>query len=129
MPKKRPDAEKLVPVDAAQIKRVQPKDGTTFTYANHIEVGNTALDVRILFGEILGVSRENNQTMLTIQERVQVTIGWIQAKLLSRLLTELVSRYEQSNGPIKLDIKAIRTDDVDPLIGTQRVGIDAGVGL
>jgi len=86
--------------DAQKQPEVEFQDspnGVLFTYANHAEVGRTATDIRILFCEILGVVADK----VMFQRRVQVTLPWLQAKLLARLLTSLVESYEKENGPIK----------------------------
>ena len=81
-----------------EVEFVDSPDGVLFTYANHAEVGHTATDIRILFSEILGIISER----LTFQRRVHVTLPWLQAKLLARLLTSVVEAYERANGPIQM---------------------------
>jgi len=56
----------------------------------------------MLFGEILGVKVEAGRTTVTVQERVHVTISWLQAKLLAGLLTQVIQSFEEANGPINL---------------------------
>jgi len=78
--------------------RTEPREGIQMTYANHVEVGRTAFDLRILFGEVLGAK----DGVMVVEQRMHVTLPWLQAKLLARLLTQVVENFEAANGPITL---------------------------
>jgi len=93
-----------------EVKRVEPQEGIFFAYANQIEVGHTAFDLRIAFGELLGIV----DGKLTLEQRVQVTLPWLQAKLLARLLTKVVAKFEEVNGPIKLPKMVDLSEPFDP---------------
>jgi hypothetical protein len=76
---------------------IEPPEGIAFVYANHVQVGQSAFDVRIRFGEAIRVA--NNQ--VTIEQRAHVTMTWLQVKQLCARLNRIIEAYEKENGPIK----------------------------
>lgn len=74
-----------------------PEGGMNCVYSNHVRVGYTVADLRILFGELTDVTPEK----YTITERAQVTMTWVQAKVLLDILSNHIEAYEKHNGPIK----------------------------
>ena len=79
-----------------KLEFVEPQDGVFTTYANNLQVGWTAFDVRLLFGEVVDVDEKT----VTIEQRAHVTLSWLEAKTLHSLLSGLIERYEEGNGPI-----------------------------
>jgi len=75
-----------------------PDSGLFTTYANHVQLGFTLFDVRLLFGEIVGL--EANK--ITVEQRAHVTLSWLQAKLLLVILHKALADHESRNGEIKL---------------------------
>ncbi len=71
--------------------------GMHYIYSNHVRVGYSVGDLRILFGELTDVTSEK----YTITERAQVTMTWLQAKVLLDILSNHIAAYEKHNGPIK----------------------------
>jgi hypothetical protein len=69
-----------------------------FTYANHLQIGFTHFDVRLVFGEVVDVGPDS----VSVEQRAQVTLSWGQAKLLHHTLGEVVRNYEAAQGTIKL---------------------------
>jgi hypothetical protein len=74
-----------------------PKDGMNYIYSNHLRIGYTITDIKVLFGEVTDVTDET----YTVTERTQVTMTWLQAKILTEMLSNHVATYEKYNGPIK----------------------------
>lgn len=78
------------------IDYVEPEEGRLITYSNNIVWGVTSYDVRLIFGELI----EIKDNKATVEQRVQVTMSWLQAKQLGALLHEKVTAYEAKNGAI-----------------------------
>lgn len=74
-------------------------------YSNHLQVGTTVNDLRLIFGEITDVTTES----VEITPRVSVTITFAQAKALHALVGNALKAFEDSNGPIKTVFKPIPT--------------------
>lgn len=82
---------------AKKLDIIRPKDGMATFYANHLQLGQTNFDARIVFGEITDV----DDTRIEVTQRVQVTMAWLEVKALAVILTNAVSRFEELNGPFK----------------------------
>lgn len=80
------------------IEYVEPEDGRLLVYANNHMIAVTAYDIRVLFGEVVGVTDEK----IEIEQRVQVTMTWLQAKYLMENLLQRIAAFEKLNGEIKL---------------------------
>lgn len=80
-----------------KMELVTPEGGMHYIYSNHVRVGYSVADLRILFGELTDVTPEK----YIITERAQVTMTWLQAKILLDVLSNHISAYEKHNGPIK----------------------------
>jgi len=76
----------------------EPEDGMFFTYANHLQIGFTHFDVRLVFGEVVDVE----QGSVSVEQRAQVTLSWGQAKLLQHILGDVLKNHEAAQGEIKL---------------------------
>jgi len=75
-----------------------PEGGILTTYANNIQVAWTDFDVRMLFGEVV----DTRPDKIIVEQRVQVTVSYLQAKLLLLMLSQVVARYEPAFGEIKI---------------------------
>jgi|SRR2546426_8930991 len=75
---------------------IEPKDGLMLVYANHVQISQSAFDVKLGFGEILGVEEGKAR----ILKKVSVTITWLEAKILNDLLSRVLTAYESANGPL-----------------------------
>jgi hypothetical protein len=93
---------------------IRPKDGIPCIYTNNIRIGQTVYDLRIIFGEITEVTEERFE----VTERMQVTMSWLEAKVLSEFLSSQIRIFEERNGPIKTTYaKAVNPPPVNiPLI-------------
>jgi hypothetical protein len=80
-----------------KLELIRPKDGIPCIYTNHIRIGQTVYDIRITFGEITEVTEERFE----VTERMQVTMSWLEAKILSEFLSSNIRVFEERNGPIK----------------------------
>ncbi len=85
-------------ITASKVEFVVPEDGLFVTYANNIGYGFTATDMRLIFGEVVDVSKGT----ATVEQRAHVTIAWMQAKVLHKMLGLLVAQHEQRLGEIKV---------------------------
>ena len=75
-----------------------PAHGLFTTYANNVQLGYTVYDLRLIFGELVEMTAEK----VTIEQRVQVTISWLQAKVLSELLSRSIAECEEQNGGVRM---------------------------
>lgn len=80
-----------------KLELATPKEGVVYFYSNHVRIGYTVSDLKILFGEITDVTPDK----YTVTERTQITMTWLQAKVLSEFLSNHIAAYEKHNGPIK----------------------------
>ena len=82
-----------------QVEFVIPDpDGIFTTYANNIQVGYTIFDVRFVFGEVV----ETHPEKIVVEQRAQVTISYLQAKLLNLMLAQLIAEQEARVGEIRI---------------------------
>jgi hypothetical protein len=82
----------------------EPEEGVYDVYSNFININWTPHDVRIRFGQVVPSPPQKvapNVTMV-VEERVAVTLAWAEAKFLRDLLGQLVAKYEEKNGEIKI---------------------------
>lgn|SRR5487761_4344 len=81
-----------------QIENISPADGLPLVYANNVAIGNTAFDLRMIFGEI----GDATPSKITVYQKVQVTMSWLQAKILLEFLGRYIKGYEEKNGEMFL---------------------------
>jgi hypothetical protein len=74
--------------------------GVFRTYANNVMMASTGFDVRIIFGEVIDVLPDKSKAI--VEQRAQVTMTWIEAKLIGDFLQANVKAYEELNGQLKL---------------------------
>jgi uncharacterized protein DUF3467 len=84
------------------IEYVEPDDGRLITYSNNVVWGVTSFDVRLVFGEMIELDLKENKAV--VEQRVQITMSWLQAKQLSALLHDRVQSYEAKNGVINTNM-------------------------
>src|ERR1700674_2109234 len=101
MPKEK--AERSTSAPQRKIVYIKPEGGVPCFYANHLFLGQTVFDARILFGEVTDVNDER----VEISHRVQVTMSWLETKVLGEWLVALVKDFEQKNGPIKIEFDTV----------------------
>jgi len=87
-----------------------PEGGIFTTYANNVQLGFTLFDVRMVFGEIV----EAHPDKIVVEQRAQVTISYLQAKMLLFMLGKAIADQETRVGEIKipegaLDINLTKT--------------------
>jgi hypothetical protein len=70
------------------------KDGIQYFYANNIAIGSSNFDVRLIFGEIVEATEEN----IIVEQRAQVSMGWLEAKILAEIMQANIKDYERRNG-------------------------------
>lgn len=94
--KKAEDVPPAEQPNARSMEYVKPKDGIFYTYANSSLIGWTGFDVRIVFSELTDVLPDR----YVLEQRVQVTMSWLQAKYLFTDLQAKINEYERLNGQI-----------------------------
>src|SRR5438270_12732900 len=96
---KTPRENSLVPKSSvSHIEYVQPEGGIIRVYANNVAIGTTPFDMRIIFGEVTDVGAETRK--VTIEQNVQVTMSWAEAKLVAKFIERHVQAYEKKNGTL-----------------------------
>jgi hypothetical protein len=89
-------------VETAKPRTVEYRDspdGLTRTYSNNIALAATRFDVKLIFGQVAEITAEK----AIVENRVQVTITWLEAKILADFLQANVKTFEELNGgPLKL---------------------------
>lgn len=66
-------------------------------YSNSLNVEVTFTDFKLFFGEVLEASQER----LVTEDRVVVLVAPEEARLIAKVLTEQVEKYEAAFGPIR----------------------------
>jgi hypothetical protein len=75
-----------------------PEVGLFTAYANDTKVAWTHFDIRMVFGEIVDTLVDK----IVVEQRAQITISYLQAKLLTLMLNQAVTQHEQIFGAMKL---------------------------
>ena len=73
-------------------------DGFVRIYANNIAMAGTRFDIKIIFGEVAEITADK----AVVDNRVQVTMSWLEAKLLGDFLQTNIKAFEELNGPLRL---------------------------
>ncbi len=77
-------------------KLVISKEGKQYVYCNHFGIGQSPFDVRLIFSEMTDVTDDT----IEVRERVQVTLSFEIAKIMSNMLSTQVKVIEEAHGPI-----------------------------
>jgi hypothetical protein len=80
-------------------------DGVKRIYSNYVRSNWTLFDVTVVLGQIIPRAVSGSSKGFFVEERATVTFAWPHAKVLHRLLGDLLKSYEEANGeiqPIKL---------------------------
>jgi hypothetical protein len=91
-------SDKLALEASSATEYVEPEDGMLVTYANNVNYGFTVGDLRLIFGELIDMQ----DGKATIEQRVQVTLSWVTAKVVATMLTALIGQHEKTIGPINV---------------------------
>lgn len=89
------DAE-ATPKPQKQLEYRHPESGLIRVYSNNVAMASTSFDVRILFGEVA----EINADKVIVDQNVQVTMTWLEAKILADFLRANIEAHENLNGPL-----------------------------
>ncbi len=103
MPKKPKAQVRVSAVPDRKVEFVRPASGTAYVYSNHIQIGQTAFDVRIIFGLITNVTAEK----VEVTQQAQVSLSWLEAKALKEFLSAYLAQYEKLNGELKTEFEPI----------------------
>src|SRR5580698_5930291 len=75
-----------------------PTGGLFHVYCNNIQMAGTNFDVRLILGEVAEVLPDK----VIVEQRVQVAMTWIEAKILADFLRANIEAYERLNGPMTM---------------------------
>lgn len=81
-----------------QMEYRTPTAGLPRVYSNNVQLATTSFDVRIIFGEVVDVLPEK----VVVEQNVQVTMSWAEAKIVADFLQANIKTFESLNGPIEL---------------------------
>ncbi len=73
-------------------------------YSNTMTLHGTASDVRMLFSQVVSSDRGMGAVSYEQEERVAVTLSWINAKNYRNALSRAIELYEATNGEIRTDL-------------------------
>jgi hypothetical protein len=95
------EEKKESPAADQPIPWVSVPDGVEDVYANYVQLNWTLYDVRMRFGQIIPHPQDPpERARWAVLESVAVAVPWGQAKLLRDLLSQVIQKYEEINGPI-----------------------------
>jgi hypothetical protein len=83
-----------------KIVLIRPEEGVFETYSNFVDAVWTLFDVTFRFAQIVPAPPESGRPFDAV-ENAAITVAWPEAKIISRVLTDLVRRYEATNGEIQ----------------------------
>jgi hypothetical protein len=93
-----PDTDES-PKPQKQIEYRHPPEGMIRVYCNNFAMASTSFDIRLLFGEVAEIQGDK----VIVDQNVQVTMTWLEAKMLADFLQANVKAHEELNGgPLKL---------------------------
>jgi len=75
-----------------------PQSGLPRVYCNNVQMGTTSFDMRLLFGEVAEVLPDK----IVVQQHVQVTMSWPEAKIIADFMLANIRAHEELNGAIQL---------------------------
>lgn len=75
-----------------------PAGGLFHVYSNSVQMASTGFDVKVIFGELAEIADDK----VIVDQRVQVAMTWIEAKIVAEFLRANVEAYEALNGPLTL---------------------------
>lgn len=75
-----------------------PKDGLPHVYCNNVQMASTSFDVRVIFGQAADLTDDK----VIVDQKVQVTMSWLEAKILADFLQANIKAFEDLNGPMRL---------------------------
>lgn len=91
-----------------EIRWIKSPNGVCEVYANLSHLMWSLDDVRIRLGQLIDSPETPNPGegfIAAAEERAAVTISWRGAKIIRDQLTTLIENFENTNGPINVDVK------------------------
>jgi hypothetical protein len=98
MPEEKNEQPSQPPQPKIEFVVPDPDDSLFTTYANNVNIGWTHFDVRMVFGEVVDVLAGK----IVVENRAQITVSYLQAKLLAIFLGQAIAQHENVFGEIKL---------------------------
>jgi hypothetical protein len=84
----------------------EPASGIFEAYSNAVDADWTLTDVTLRFLQLVHAPKEDGATTsnreLIVLERANITMPWLQAKVLAATLGNLIQSYESVNGELKM---------------------------
>ncbi len=93
-------SEETKPADKPNFPFVRTEEGIFQVYSNFIDAAWTLFDVTIRFAQIAPAPPGSDHPF-DAEESARITVAWPEAKILAHILSDLVRRYEETNGEIK----------------------------
>ena len=75
----------------------EPKDGIARAYADNLCVAQSDSGLRLIFGEVIDVNPERT----LVENRVVVTLTWLEAKRAVEFIQSYIAQFERSNGEVR----------------------------
>lgn len=95
---------------------VATEEGVFQVYSNFVDAVWTLFDVTFRFAQIVPAPPGSDHPF-EAEESARVTVAWPEAKILARMLSDLVRRFEETNGeiqPLKLTPNALEEAPKNP---------------
>ncbi len=87
-----------IPKPQKQVEYRHPPQGMIRIYSNNFAMASTSFDIRLLFGEVAELQGDK----VIVDQNVQVTMTWFEAKILADFLQANIKAHEELNGPLKM---------------------------
>jgi len=88
----------VTPPKQREVEYRNSPEGLTRIYSNNVALAGTRFDIKIIFGEVADITDDK----AIVENRVMVTLSWLEAKLLGEFLQANVKAFEELNGPLRL---------------------------
>ena len=107
-----------MPEESTRTIRNIPFHNFLSTYANNVAVQSNFFDVSMTFGEMLS----QDEGVLTVEQRVKVTMTWAHAKIYLATLVDQLEKYENTFGPVSIPAQAFPPEVLKMLRGFSNEG-------
>ena len=95
-----------------KINYAEPPNGVPSFYANNCAILPGVFDIKLFFGEMTGATPE----AVTILQKAEVAMSWLQAKILAKFLQANIDAFEKKNGPIRFPMPPDPPEGGNPFV-------------
>lgn len=78
-------------------------------YANNVFLEPSVWDMKLIFGQL-----DQREIPIKVEQRVSVTLPWVQAKIFAYLLCLHLAGYEMQNGKINIPMAVMPPEPIQP---------------